>query len=115
MAIEGSRGCREKKVILTGAQALILVAWRGSARAANKKRPEDDFTVASPGAPQWRFHQHAHSHRGPLLEAQLASWKGRRAIALEVLGVSRSREGRSPPISSERWRPTKPLGGDGRG
>jgi hypothetical protein len=96
MAIEGSRGCREKKVTLTSAQALILVAWRGSARAANKRRPKDDFTVASPGAPQRHFHRRAHSHRGPLLVAQLASWKGRRGIASEVPGVSRSREGRSP-------------------
>jgi hypothetical protein len=96
MAIKGSRGCREKKVTLTGAQALILVAWQGSARAANKVRPEDDFTVASPGAPQRRFHRRAHSHRGPLLEAQLASWKGRRGIAVGVPGVSRSRGERSP-------------------
>jgi hypothetical protein len=96
MAIEESRGCREKKVTLTSAQALILVAWRGSARAANKRRPEDDFTVASPGAPQRRFHRRAHSHRGPLLEAQLASWKGRRGITAEVPGVSSSRGERSP-------------------
>jgi hypothetical protein len=96
MAIEGSRGCREKKVTLTGAQVLILVAWRGRARAANKVRPEDDFTVASPGAPQRRFHRRAHSHKGPLLEAQLVSWKGRRGIASEVPGVSRSRGGRPP-------------------
>jgi hypothetical protein len=96
MAIEGSRGCREKKVTLTGAQALILVAWRDSACAANKRRPEDDCTVASPGAPQRRFHRRAHSHRGPLLEALLASWKGQRGIAAEVPEVSRSRGERSP-------------------
>jgi hypothetical protein len=96
MAIEGSRGCREKKVTLTGAQVLILEAWRGSARAANKVRPEDDFTVASPGAPQRRFHRRAHSHGGPLLEALLASWKGRQGLAAGVPGVSRSRGERSP-------------------
>jgi hypothetical protein len=70
----GTEGGEEKKkVTFTGAQVLILVAWRGSARAANKMQPEDDFTVASPGAPQWRFYRRAHSHRGPLIEAQLAS------------------------------------------
>jgi hypothetical protein len=90
MAILRSRGCSGKRVVLTGAQALILVAWRGSARAANKRRPEVDFTVASPGAPPWRFHRRAQSPRGPLLEAQRASWLGRRGIASEVVGVNRS-------------------------
>jgi hypothetical protein len=50
----GVRGVedREKEGSSPCAQALILVAWRGSARAANKMLPREDLTVAPPGAPQ---------------------------------------------------------------
>jgi hypothetical protein len=53
-SLAGVRGVegREKEGSSPCAQALILVAWRGSARAANKMLPGEDFTVAPPGAPQ---------------------------------------------------------------
>jgi hypothetical protein len=102
MVMERNRGWKgEKKVTLTGAQALILVAWRGSARAANKMRPEDDFTIAPPGAPPRRFHRRAHSHRGPLIEAQLASWRKPARHRIGGAGVSRSRGERLPDLVGE--------------
>jgi hypothetical protein len=62
-------GAGRKKDILTDAQALVWTAWRGSARAAGQRIPEEDFTMAPRRAP---YHRRAHTH------AVISSMKHRR-------------------------------------
>jgi hypothetical protein len=46
LAREERRGVERKEDTLTGAQVLVWTAWRGSARAASQRLPEEVFTSA---------------------------------------------------------------------
>jgi hypothetical protein len=112
MAGEERRGVERKEDTLTDAQALVWMAWRGSARAAGQRLPERVFTTAPPGAPH---HRRAHTHtmvssmKHHRHHREPARWRVQRRQRGKILSEIQ------PWISSERRRPANPLGGDGRG
>jgi hypothetical protein len=102
---------REEEDTLTNDQVLIWTAWQGSARAAGQRLPEVVFTMAPPGTPH---HRHAQTHqdlRGEAPQAPPRAGEVSRSVAIERQFLS----GIQTQISSERRRPAKSFGGDGRG
>jgi hypothetical protein len=116
----GEEGRGERRWFYSpGAQVHTWPAWRGSARAIDQARPEEDFTgggVAAQGAPTGDASTCAAQPPQPP-RSTLASNVRAIAVVAELGGDQRwqnlSQRGRE--ISSTRRWPPNPFGGGGRG
>jgi hypothetical protein len=108
VAMEEKKVERREAIVLTSAQVLTWLAWRGSARAANQARPGDDFTdggtVSAPGAPD-----HGYFHRCCMTTKTATALPPAHDWEVIIDGELRGDQSRRNP--SQRWQGSPRRGG----